>query len=202
MNTVKRTIVSILAAVAVLTLTACVSVAGNVTTEQPRNHVYGAGEPIRFLNENNDRLLLGTLTFVSVYVLSDEPFTRREFDRVGENGKRLYKDVTYEQIIQINYTYAREDGRELSEHDFIVYDSGRHFAANDILSDYGNADFEVIPTDMYSIIVALPHRSREVRVEVRYSAMFHFVLTPTATARLTVGSFGSSGGFGISKKAR
>jgi len=172
----KTTCVCAAALVCLLLLSSCF--AGDTTTDHARNHVYTLGEVIRFYDEKNDRDLLGTLTFVSVHVLSEDEFTLREKDGTDKEGEPVYKDVTYRQIVQINYTYQSITGRRL-----------RAFSVHDAAGSRGALDpdtaYETIPVEpgVSSLVAALPDRGRSVRVEVYYTGVF----SPNVIASLAIG---------------
>jgi len=150
--------------------------AGNTTTDYARNHVYGLGEAIHFYDERNDRDPLGTLTFVSVYVLSNDMFTLKERDGT-KDGKPAYKEVTYNQLVQINYTYQSDAGK--SPRSFAVYDSaGSRGELNP------GTPYDKIPVDegVGCLIAALPAHGDSVRVDVLYSGVF----APNAVANLSI----------------
>jgi len=173
----KKTI-SLCAAVLPLLLLLSSCFAGNTTTDYARNHVYKLGDVIRFYDETSNRDLLGTLTFVSVHVLSEDEFTLQEQDGKDANGNPAYKDVTYRQIVQINYMYQSITGKR--PRSFSVHDAaGGQGALNP------DAPYQTIPVDagVTSLIAALPARGKSVRVEVFYSG----VLTPNAAANLAIG---------------
>jgi len=166
------------AAALVLPLLLSSCFAGNTTTDYARNHVYKLGDVIRFYDETNDRNLLGILTFVSVQVLSEEEFTLREQDGKDGGGEPLYRDVTYRQIVQINYKYQSITGRR-----------PRGFSVHDAAGGRGALDpdvpYDTVPVEsgVSSLIAALPARGKSVRVEVFYTGMF----APNAVASLAIG---------------
>ena len=169
----------IFAALLILFLASC-SFAGDVTTEHARNYVYSAGETIRFFDEKHDRDFLGELTFMSMRVLSEERFTQKERKSSADSGSSEYEDVEYNQIVQINYTYQKADGKTLGEKDFLVYDS----ASNKGLLNPTDAEFNQFPAEnMRSMIVALKKPGDTIETRVMYSGMF----TPNAIVKLSVG---------------
>jgi len=170
----KKTVCLCAAALCLLLLSSCF--AGNTTTDYARNHVYGLGEAIHFYDEKNDRDPLGTLTFLSVYVLSNDAFTLKERDG-AKDGQPAYKEVTYSQLVQINYTY--QSAAEKSPRSYAVYDSA---GSRGVLNP--GVPYDKIPVDdgVGCLIAALPARGDSVRVEVLYSGVF----APNAVANLTI----------------
>ena len=153
----------------ILALSSC-SYAGDTTTDHARNYVYEAGEAIHFYDEKNDRQPLGTMTFLSAQVLSDDVFTHKEEGVTDGEGNPVEKSTIYRQIVQINYTYEKTSaGRELGKIRFDVFDaSGNKGLANP------PAEYEMIPAEhgVSSIVAALPVRGGALRTEVFYSGKF------------------------------
>jgi len=163
------------ALVLLLLLSSCF--AGNTITDYARNHVYQLGDVIRFYDERNDRKPLGVLTFAAVHVLSDEAFTVREQDGKDDQGKPVYKDVTYNQLVQIDYTYEAFTKKKINR--FAVYDSAGGKGA--LAPDTPHSAIPV-ETGVSSLIAALPAAGNTVRVEVFYSGVF----SPNAIVNLAI----------------
>jgi len=161
-----------------LVLSSC-SYAGDTTTDHARNYVFEAGEAINFYDEENNRQPLGTMTFLSAQVLSDDVFTHKEKRTDGE-GNPIEQSTVYRQIVQINYLYEKAaSGRELGKIRFTVRDSsGNRGLANP------DADYEMIPaeTGVSTLVVALPVRGGSLRTDVFYSGHF----TPNAIVGLEI----------------
>jgi len=171
----KITCLCAAALVLLLLLSSCF--AGDTITDNARNHVYQMGDVIHFYDERNDRKPLGALTFVSVHVLSDDPFTLKEQDGKDSQGEPIYKDVTYNQLVQIDYTYEAFAKKRINR--FGVSDSaGGRGSLNP------DTPYSAVPTEtgMSSLIAALPAAGNAVRVEVFYSGVF----SPNAIVNLAI----------------
>ena len=169
-----------------LILTSCF--AGNITTDYPRNHVFGAGDQIRFLDENNNRELLGTLTVLSMQVLSEEEFVHRSWAGRDEEGHAVYEDVVYRQVVQINFVYSMyvrgTIGRRVRPSQFMhVYDTAGARGIHD-----PNASFTTVPVEnAQSIVVGLRNPSDTIRIDVMISG----TLSPNAIVSLSLEDVGA-----------
>lgn len=170
----KKIVYLCAAVLCLLLLSSCF--AGNTTTDYARNHVYGLAEDIHFYDERNNRDPLGTLTFQSVYVLSNDAFTLKERDG-NKDGQPAYKEVPYSQLVQINYTYQSDAGK--SPRSFAVYDSA---GSRGTLNPDTPYDKVPVGDGVGCLIAALPARGDSVRVEVLYSGVF----APNAVAKLSI----------------
>jgi hypothetical protein len=174
---VKKAI-CLIAAVLVPALLLSSCFAGNTTTDYARNHVYRLGDVIRFYDETKDRELLGILTFVAVHVLSEDEFTLQEEDGTDEKGKTAYKDVTYRQVVQIDYAYQSITGKRANK--FHVRDAA---GGTGVLNPDTPYTTKPVEPGVSSLVAALPARGKSVRVEVFFTGVF----APNAVASLAVG---------------
>lgn len=100
-----------------------------VITQYATDHIFGAGEEIRIYDiESRDHL--ATLTLTRVAVIIDEPFeiTTTSYD---EEGEEVVARRSYQQVIQIFYTYVRHStSRNIGAGNFITRGStgGASFA--------------------------------------------------------------------------
>lgn len=157
-------------------LTGCRSV-GDVITQKPREYIYKANEEILFYDNIKTGDLLSSLTFVSMFTLSEDPFTIQETVR-DENGDIVYKDVVYEQLIQINYRFISNDNySDNIVQLFRIIDAGGESGKNDPSIEYS----EIPVSGMDSFVVALENKSDKIKIQVYYSGVF----TPNAVAELT-----------------
>lgn len=174
----KKSVVSF-AAIAIslfFLLTGCQGV-GDVITQNPREYVYQAKEEIKFYDNVTTGDLLASFTCVSMIPLSDETFTIQEEAGEDENGDTVYKEVKYEQLIQINYVFTPySDLKDIAKELRIIDENGESGIKNPPV-EYT----EVPVTGMDSLVVALKNKSDTIKIQVYYSG----IVTPNATVKLT-----------------
>ena len=144
------------------------------------NYIYGLNEPIHVIDIDT-RDELGTLTITGVEVLKDEKFTAKERDGYDANSQPKYKDVTYEQIVQVFYDYDFKRSKAVTDYNFGVLDASGIVAVKadqiDPLSDYT----EKTKKGSLSFVVALKNRSDSIQIQFRYNSM---QVKPTAKIKI------------------
>lgn len=110
----------ILLAISILFISACST---TTITDKPGNYKYKENETINIIDIDS-RETIGTIVITGAEILKNEPFTVQESDGADENGNTQYKDVTYNQIVQIYYKYTVVDSsKKIRGSNFDVYDS-------------------------------------------------------------------------------
>lgn len=142
-----------------LALSGCSS---SVYTTYNRGHVYAQGETVELFTAEGDEKL-GSFVIQEVYILRDTPFTLREFDDYDEDGDAIYKDVRYEAVVQVNYTWQREPGANLSidNSNFAVYD-----AEGNLGQRSPDIAYSKMPADDHCFVAAIEELGDY--VEIRY----------------------------------
>ena len=113
-----------------------------------------------------------------MFTLSNDTFTIKEESGKDENGDIIYKDVVYEQLIQINYYFKtyNDSINDISQK-FRIVDSSGGFGTNNPSVKYSE-----IPVDgMESLVVALKNKSDKISIQIYYSG----IITPNAIVKLT-----------------
>lgn len=131
----KRTsIFLILLTVCVLLVTAC----GTPTT-YTKQFNYTVGETIEILDKETNSIL-GSVVVTDVLVIQDEPFTLQELSHY-EDDKPVYQDVTYEAVIQINYSsYVADSSNSITSSNFSIVDAGGSAARINPRTSYKEAE--------------------------------------------------------------
>ena len=109
----------VLAAASLMVLSSC---SATTITEQAGNYVYSQNEDINILDIDT-RNNVGTLKITGTEILKNDSFTVKEKRGTDESGNDIYQDVTYEQLIQIFYSYDNKGRvKSLSSSNFSVSD--------------------------------------------------------------------------------
>lgn len=164
------------AAAGLLLLSSCAS--ATTITEKEGNYVYGEGEAINIVDIDT-RDTIGTLKMTGAVVLKDEATSVWERDGTDENGKAVYREKVYEQVVQIFYVYENKGGSGVSSANFSVYDAQGGYATED-------PDIDVKPASrsgQQSFVVALNNRSDSIDIWFKYHIL---QFTTTAKIRLTL----------------
>jgi len=167
-----------------LCLAALIVLAGcgvTTITEQPGNFFYGGNDEIQILDIDT-RDTLGTLTIHGMSIITDEPFVLSEEEGTDESGNPTYEDVSYEALVQIDYSYKREKrgAKSISASNFTVLDSkGKSGRINP------DADYDRMPQKGdQSFVVALKNKSSTIQIHFDYNL---FQSKPTAKIQIGVG---------------
>lgn len=151
---------------------------GDVITQNPREYVYKTKEEIRFYDNVKTGDLLSSLTFVSMFTLSDSTFMVTEQQGKDENGNIIYEDVVYEQIIQINYCFNSYDDsvRDISRSLVVVDENGTHGTIDPPVK------YSEIPVDgTETLVVALKNKSNKINIQIFYSG----IIMPNAVVEMS-----------------
>ena len=160
----KNAILLILSMIISLSLTSCET----TTTNQHNNsnYFYELNEEAQITDkDSNDKL--GTLKFTRYHILKDTPFTVHELNGEDENGNPRYKDVQYEQLIQLNYVYHVSDSTKKPD--------SSHFGCWDSLEKYctmNPSDIKYTPASAdgeHSFVIAVPTKSNYIKIGYRYA---------------------------------
>jgi len=166
---------SLAAVVLLFLLTGC---SATTITGQAGNYIYKAGEAIDIIDIDT-RNTIGTLKLTGAEVLINEPFTVREKSGTDESGNDVYVDVTYAQLLQIDYVYENKNGnnKNLSSANFQIYGSDGSLGTVD--PDAGYTPIEANGTDSFT--VALQNKSESVSIHFRYN-----IWQTTITAKINL----------------
>ena len=149
-------------------------------TEQPGNYQYQLDEAIDVIDIDT-RDALGTLVVTGVEILKEEPFEVQESDGEDEDGETIYTTVTYNQIVQIFYTWS--GSKALSNSNFSVWDSadaiGRRPEGLDPAPDYE----ALAKRDQSSFVVALKNPGSYLDIRFTYNIL---QIRPTARIRIVM----------------
>ena len=144
-----------------LLLCSCVKPA-TTYTNQPETYEYSIGEQVQIFDKES-KAELGNITVTGVYVLKDEAFTLQEYD-YDENGNQIYKQVEYDAVIQIDYTYAVIDSsQKISGNNFTVKDCEGNSARH-------NPDtiYKQVETNNETIIVAVKEKGEFINIDFSF----------------------------------
>jgi hypothetical protein len=161
-----------------LSLAALKSCGATTITEQPGAYRYGAGEPIEVIDIET-REALGTLTVTGAEILVDKPFETRRSAGTDEDGDTIYETVTYEQIVQVFYTFT--GSRRLSESNFTLRDSFGELTTRPSALEPRPAYTPITKRGQSSFVVALQKQSGYLDINFTYNVL---QIRPTARIRL------------------
>jgi hypothetical protein len=150
-------------------------------TDKPGNYLYGLNEEIKIVDIDT-RETLGTVKITGVEILRNEPFDVRETDGTDESGNTKYKDVTYQQVIQVFYTYNMIDSsKSISSKNFYAHDSTNKYA-NFIGSLEPKPEYtEIQKEGHHSFIIATKNKGNHLNISFDYTP-----LQTKATAKIRV----------------
>ena len=122
---------------------------------------------------------LGTLVVTGVEILREEPFEAREEDGEDEDGEAIYITVTYNQIVQVFYTWS--GSKSISGSNFSAWDStgelGRRPEGLEPAPEYE----PMAKRDQHGFAVALKNPGSTLDVHFNYNVL---QFRPTARIRL------------------
>jgi len=169
----RKVLIASLMFISILILTSCSS---HTITDNPENYIYKLNDSINIYDNSDTRDLFGVLKITSVNVLSETPFVLKEADGYDANSKPVYKDVTYNQIVQVNYTYEiKNSGKTISADNFYVTDSNSKVGLKN-----PNTEFNPIKTENTTyFVIALQTKSSSINIGFNYG-----VLQLTTTAKI------------------
>lgn len=102
----------------VLCLCAC-TVASTVHTEKSE---YAVGEVVEFI-DNQSEYVLGEVVITDVIVIYDDVYYEKELVKTDYDGDKIYENVRYEGVVQINYRAKYIDSsNKVDERNFTVTD--------------------------------------------------------------------------------
>ena len=161
----KKAFVFLLAIVLMAISTACST---TTITDKPGNYLYEVNEEISIIDIDS-REKLGTVKITGIEILRDSPFEIHGADGTDENGDTKYKNVTYQQIIQIYYSYSMIDSsKSISSGNFITFDSTNTYA-NYIDSLESRPDYKEKPKEgSQSHVVAVKNKGNYIDIEFKY----------------------------------
>lgn len=155
--------------ISLLALAGC-SMGRNIITDHATDYIYAAGESAHFYDNANGRKPLGSLTVVSIHVLSEEPFTLREPAGFDDKDEPVYKEVAYSQLVQVNYVYKGNQAESVDASCFRVYDRETESGKNNPKTAY-----ELVETNgLDSFVVALKNRSDGIDLAFCYPGQFGY----------------------------
>jgi len=160
----KISILLILSMIVSLSLTSCET----TTTNQHNNsnYLYALNEEAQIIDKDSGDEL-GRLKFTGYHVLKDTPFTIRESDGEDEDGNTKYKDVQYEQLLQLNFVYHVSDStKKPNSSHFGCWDSFKKYCA------MNPSDVEYTPVsvdDEHFFVIAVPTKSDYIEIGYRYA---------------------------------
>lgn len=174
-----RKILASLLLISLLILSGCSS---HTITDKPENYLYKPNDVIHIYDNSDTRDLLGILKITSVNILSEKPFVHKEENGYDANSKPVYKDVTYNQIIQVNYTYTvKNGGNPISADNFYVTDSRSTLGLKNPDTEYHTMDVK----NTKHFVAAMQTKSDVINICFNYSI---FQLTPTAKIQAEISS--------------
>jgi len=142
-----------------------------IITDNALDYIYKANEKINIYDNANARELLGSLTVVSMNVLSNDEFVIKEPRGFDENDQPVYTETTYKQLVQINYVYQEKKGHKaFNESNFKVFDSANKEGKNNPKISY-----EKVNTDgMRSFVTALKTKSDTININFSYNSYYSY----------------------------
>jgi len=147
-------------------------------TRQPGNYLYQLDEPIEVIDIETGETL-GILVVTGLEILREEPFEALEEDGEDEEGETIYIAVTYNQIVQIFYTWSGP--KAVSGSNFSVWDStgalGRRPEGLEPAPEYE----PVAKRDQHSFAAALKNPGSTLDIHFNYNVL---QFRPTARIRL------------------
>ena len=172
----KIFIITLLLTLLAIQLSSCQS---TTTTEKSLDYRYGLNEEIKIIDiESKEKL--ATLKITNARIISEEPFDVQEFDKYDESSNKVYKTVTYNQIIQVDYVYSGIDSsRSISYSNFSITDIKGKSVDFDPETNFKKKSAE----GQSSMFIALINISAHIDISFNYSTM---QFSPTAKLRIEV----------------
>ena len=175
----KSSVIPALLLLILTVVTGCASV--ETITENPGNYMYSLNEEIKIIDIDT-RETIGTLVFTGTDILRDEDFTLTLYKETDDDGNRIYEDLTYRQLVQINYIFRNtvDSAKEITFKNFSIK----------------NSDAIINPDTSYTekphtgscFVVALRERTKALNVDFTYD-----ILQTRSTAKVSLSLNGEEG---------
>ena len=177
----KRNLYSLFLLLMVITLFACSSDPMIETiTGNPGNYIYSEAQTINILDiPTGDSI--ATLTVTGYETLLDKPFAIPRYIGSKENGEKVYEDIEYNLLVQINYRFENQTNfkKKIGTNNFsIVNVESNRFKINP------DIEYTPIPHNgEQSFVIAFREKRKELHLDFTYdthqsraTAKIHLVL--------------------------
>ena len=155
-------------------------------TDKSKNFRYKENESISII-ETKSKKTIGTIMITGVEILKDEPFNIERPDK-NVNGEITYKNIEYNQIVQIFYTYTIDDLRwEIGSRNFQIWDSNSNFTDPSMTSLLDEIEYQEIQKEgSLSFVFPLKDKSDYIDVVFYYDTKEKYGSNPNPTAIIRI----------------